>query len=96
GPSAGVTMLAALVSLITKKKIRSRLAMSGEITLRGDVLPVGGIKEKVIAARRAGIRTLILPKWNEKDMEDVPEHIQSLMEFSFTDNMKEVLDIALT
>ncbi|MCG8615334.1 MAG: endopeptidase La, partial [Desulfobacterales bacterium] len=85
GPSAGVTMLTALASLITGKKVRPRLAMTGEITLRGEVLPVGGIKEKVIAAHRAGMRHLVLPKWNEKDMEDVPEHIQSLMEFSFTD-----------
>ncbi len=95
GPSAGVTMLTALASLITHRRVKSRLAMTGEITLRGEVLPVGGIKEKVIAARRAGIRTLILPQWNEKDMEDVPEDIRSSMAFIFTDKMEEVLDIAL-
>ncbi|MCG8684887.1 MAG: endopeptidase La [Desulfobacterales bacterium] len=95
GPSAGVTMLTALASLITKRKVKPRLAMSGEITLRGEVLPVGGIKDKVIAAHRAGIRRLILPQWNEKDMEDVPDHIQSTMEFFFTDKMEDVLDIAL-
>ncbi len=95
GPSAGVTMLTALASLITDKKVRPRLAMTGEITLRGEVLPVGGIKDKVIAAHRAGIRTLILPQWNEKDMEDVPVHIQSTMEFFFTDKMEDVLNIAL-
>jgi len=96
GPSAGVTMLAALASLITGRKIRSRMAMTGEITLRGEVLPVGGIKEKVIAAHRAGIKRLILPQWNKKDMEDVPGHIQSAMEIFFTDKMKDVLDIVLT
>ncbi len=95
GPSAGVTMLTALASLITKRKVKPRLAMSGEITLRGEVLPVGGIKDKVIAAYRAGIQRLILPQWNEKDMEDVPDHIQSTMEFFFTDKMEDVLDIAL-
>lgn len=95
GPSAGVTMLTALASLITDKKVRPRLAMTGEITLRGEVLPVGGIKDKVIAAHRAGIRTLILPQWNKKDMEDVPTHIQSTMEFFFTDKMEDVLNIAL-
>lgn len=95
GPSAGVTMLTALASLISGKKVRPRLAMTGEITLRGEVLPVGGIKDKVIAAHRAGIRTLILPQWNEKDMEDVPTHIQSTMEFFFTDKMEDVLNIAL-
>ncbi len=94
GPSAGVTMLTALSSLITQKS-KSRLAMTGEITLRGEVLPVGGIKDKVIAAHRAGIRSLILPLWNEKDMEDVPEHIKSTMTFYFTDKMIEVLDTAL-
>ncbi len=96
GPSAGVTMLTALASLITQRKVRPRLAMTGEITLRGEVLPVGGIKEKVIAAHRAGIRSLILPQWNQKDMEDVPDHIQSAMEIFFTDKMNDVLDIALT
>ena len=95
GPSAGVTMLTALASLITGRKVRPRLAMTGEITLRGEVLPVGGIKEKVIAAHRAGIRTLILPQWNEKDMEDVPDHIQSAMEIFFTDKMEDVLNTAL-
>jgi len=95
GPSAGVTMLTALSSLITNRKVRPRLAMTGEITLRGEVLPVGGIKDKVIAAHRAGIRSLILPQWNEKDMEDVPADILSCMEFFFTDKMEAVLDIAL-
>ncbi|HAR33203.1 MAG TPA: endopeptidase La, partial [Desulfobacter sp.] len=95
GPSAGVTMLTTLASLITKRKVKSRMAMTGEITLRGEVLPVGGIKDKVIAAHRAGIRSLILPLWNEKDMEDVPEHIKSTMTFYFTDKMTDVLNTAL-
>jgi ATP-dependent Lon protease len=91
GPSAGVTMLAALVSLITGKKVRPRLAMTGEITLRGEVLPVGGIKEKIIAAHRAGVRSVMLPLWNQKDMEDVPRHIQDQMSFSFTDKMEDII-----
>ncbi|MBU0973065.1 MAG: endopeptidase La [Proteobacteria bacterium] len=94
GPSAGVTMLTALASLISGKRVKPRLAMTGEITLRGEVLPVGGIKEKVIAAHRAGIKTLILPLWNEKDMEDVPDHIKDTMAFVFTDNMEDVLNRA--
>ncbi len=95
GPSAGVTMLTALVSLISGRQVKPRLAMTGEITLRGEVLPVGGVKEKVIAAHRAGIRTLILPLWNEKDIEDVPAHIKDHISFIFTDKMEEVLNKAL-
>jgi ATP-dependent Lon protease len=95
GPSAGVTMLTALVSLMTHKKIKKDLAMTGEITLRGQVLPVGGIKEKVLAAHRAGINTLILPKWNEKDLEDIPEKVKKEITFHFVDKMKKVLNIAI-
>ena len=95
GPSAGVAMLTALMSLIVGKPVQKRLAMTGEITLRGDVLPVGGIKEKVIAAQRSGIRSIILPKWNEKDIEDVPENVKKKIKFFFTDKMEEVLKIAL-
>jgi len=94
GPSAGVTMLTALVSLISGKQVRPMLAMTGEITLRGDLLPVGGVKEKVIAAHRAGIKNLILPLWNKKDMEDVPAHIKDNMAFFFTDKMEDVLNKA--
>ncbi|MEE8540700.1 MAG: S16 family serine protease, partial [Desulfobacterales bacterium] len=96
GPSAGVTMLTALTSLLTNKKIRRDLAMTGEITLRGQVLPVGGIKEKVLAAHRAGIKTLILPKWNEKDLQDIPKKVQKEIEFHFADKMMDVLRIALS
>ncbi|MCG8531284.1 MAG: endopeptidase La, partial [Desulfovibrionales bacterium] len=95
GPSAGITMLVALISLVSGRSVRPRLAMSGEITLRGELLPVGGIKEKVIAAHRAGIRTLILPRWNEKDMEDVPLHMKEKMEFLFTHRMGDALTLAL-
>jgi len=95
GPSAGVTMLTALVSLLTKKTIRKDLAMTGEITLRGQVLPVGGIKAKVLAAHRSGIKTLILPKWNEKDLEDIPEKVKKEIDFHFVDKMMDVLKIAL-
>jgi len=95
GPSAGVTMLTALTSLFTNQTIKKDLAMTGEITLRGQVLPVGGIKEKVLAAHRAGIKTLILPKWNEKDLEDIPQEVRDKIEFHFVDKMKDVLNIAL-
>ncbi len=95
GPSAGVTMLTALVSLLTKKTIRKDLAMTGEITLRGQVLPVGGIKEKVLAAHRAGIKTLIMPKWNEKDLEDISEKVKKEIDFHFVNKMMDVLKIAL-
>ncbi len=95
GPSAGVAMLTCLTSLMTGRVVKKRLAMSGEITLRGEVLPVGGIKEKVIAAHRAGIKKIILPLWNQKDMEDVPDYIKNSIEFYFVDKMEEVLDLAL-
>ena len=95
GPSAGVTMLTALASLITGKKVKEDFAMTGEITLRGLVLPVGGIKEKVLAAHRAGSKTIILPKWNKKDLADIPQKVQKDINFFFVDEMLEVLDIAL-
>jgi len=95
GPSAGVTMLTALASLLTDKTVASDLAMTGEITLRGQVLPVGGIKEKILAAHRAGIKAVILPKWNEKDLEDVPKKVRTALQFHFVDTMDEVIRIAL-
>jgi ATP-dependent Lon protease len=96
GPSAGVTIMTALASLATRRPVRGDLAMTGEITLRGKVLPVGGIKEKVLAAHRAGIRSLILPARNERDLEDVPEELRRQLEFIFVDDAEEVLRHALT
>ena len=95
GPSAGVTMLSALVSLLTGRTIKKDLAMTGEITLRGQVLPVGGIKEKVLAAHRAGIKSIILPAWNSKDLDDIPKKVQKDIAFHFTDKMLDVLKLAL-
>jgi ATP-dependent Lon protease len=95
GPSAGVTMLTALVSLLTNRRIRKDLAMTGEITLRGQVLPVGGIKEKMLGAHRAGIKTIILPAANEKDLIDVPEKVRNAITFHPVAQMREVLKIAL-
>ncbi len=95
GPSAGITMFVALVSLLTNCPIRNDVAMTGEITLRGLVLPVGGIKEKVLAANRAGINTVILPKKNEKDLEEIPERIRKEMHFKFIQRMDEAIELAL-
>jgi ATP-dependent Lon protease len=96
GPSAGVTMLTALASLLTQKKIDKDLAMTGEITLRGQVLPVGGIKEKVLAAHRAGIKKIIMPKANEKDLEEISKKVQKEISFLFVDKMMDVLHLALS
>jgi ATP-dependent Lon protease len=87
-------MLTALASLLTNKTIRKDLAMTGEITLRGQVLPIGGLKEKVLAAHRAGIKTIIIPKMNEKDLYDVSEEIQKKIDFKPVERMQEVLKIA--
>ncbi|MCX5848907.1 MAG: endopeptidase La [Deltaproteobacteria bacterium] len=95
GPSAGVTMLTALTSLLTNRKVKKNLAMTGEITLRGAVLPVGGIKEKVLAAYRAGIKTLLLPAWNRKDIEDIPANVRKNISFHFIKDMMEVVKLAL-
>ncbi|MGZ6175387.1 MAG: endopeptidase La [Candidatus Binataceae bacterium] len=95
GPSAGVTIAASLASLLSARPVRSDVAMTGEITLRGKVLPVGGVKEKVLAARRAGIKTVILPRRNESDLEDIPEEARKEMEFVFVDTVDEVLRHAL-
>lgn len=95
GPSAGITILTALTSIFMNKKVKSNIAMTGEITLRGKVLPVGGIKEKILAAKRAGIKEIILCKSNQKDIEDInPDYLVGL-EFHYVDTMMEVLDIAL-
>ena len=95
GPSAGVTMFTAITSLLTGRPVRSDVAMTGEITLRGLVLPVGGIKAKVLAAKRSGITTVILPKKNEKDLEEVPDQVKKDMKFHFVQKMDEVIQIAL-
>lgn len=95
GPSAGVTLLTALTSLVTKRRVKNGLAMTGEITLRGLVLPIGGVKDKVLAASRAGIKEVILPARNEKDLEDVPEYVRRRMKLHFVKHMNEVLAIAL-
>jgi ATP-dependent Lon protease len=95
GPSAGVTMATALVSLLTGTPVRKDVAMTGEITLRGQVLPVGGIKEKVLAANRAGLTTVILPKRNEGDLEDVPEIVRQKMAFVFAERVDDVIKTAL-
>ncbi|MBI5779544.1 MAG: endopeptidase La [Planctomycetes bacterium] len=95
GPSAGVTIGVALTSLFTNKPIRNDVSMTGEITLRGKILPVGGIKEKVIGARRAGIKTIILPRENEKDLKEIPEHILKGLNFRLIDNLEDALKIAL-
>jgi ATP-dependent Lon protease len=96
GPSAGVTMLTSLYSIITGRKVKKNLAMSGEITLRGQVLPVGGIKEKILAAKRAGIKEIILCKDNEKDILEIPQEFIKGLTFHYVDQMEEVLDIAIT
>ncbi|MGD0338131.1 MAG: endopeptidase La [Bacteroidota bacterium] len=95
GPSAGVTMLTALVSLLTDRHVRNDLAMTGEITLRGTVLPIGGVKEKVLAAARAGITTVVLPDRNRADVEEIPENVRQSINFFFVKEMGEVLKIAL-
>lgn len=95
GPSAGVTMATALVSLISKRPVRSDVGMTGEITLRGQVLPVGGIKEKVLAAHRSGLKTVVLPKRNKADLEDLPKEVLKEVEFKFVDVVDQVINIAL-
>lgn len=96
GPSAGVTLMTAMVSVLSDRMVKDRYAMTGEITLRGHILPVGGIKEKVIAANRAGIRNVILPDKNKKDIdEDIPAEVKKEMTFHFLDDMLDVLDLAL-
>ncbi len=95
GPSAGITMVTALASLLTGRRVRPALAMTGEVTLRGKVLPVGGIKEKVLAARRAGVETVILPKRNENDLVDVPVLLRRDLQFHFVEDVDEVLALAL-
>jgi ATP-dependent Lon protease len=95
GPSAGITMATALVSLITGRPVRDDVAMTGEITLTGQVLPIGGLKEKALAAQRSGIGTVIAPKLNEGDVDDIPEHLRRRIDFAFVEEIAQVLERAL-
>ncbi len=95
GPSAGVTIATALVSALTKRPVRREVGMTGEITLRGRVLPIGGVKEKTLSAHRAGLTTIILPKENERDIEDIPESVREELTFKLVSDAEEVLEIAL-
>jgi ATP-dependent Lon protease len=95
GPSAGITMATAMISAFTGRLARRDVAMTGEITLRGEVLPIGGVKEKVLAAREAKIKTIILPRLNRRDVLQVNPRILHGIEFSYVDNVDQVLDIAL-
>jgi ATP-dependent Lon protease len=95
GPSAGIAIATALVSALTGTPTREDVAMTGEITLLGNVLPIGGLNEKVVAARRAGVKIVILPKLNEKDLQELPEHIRESVQFKLVETMDEVLDVAL-
>jgi ATP-dependent Lon protease len=95
GPSAGVTMVTAIASLLMKRSVRNDTAMTGEINLSGEVLPIGGVREKVLAAHRVGIKRVLLPQQNEKDLADVPEDVRQQMEFIFCDRIEEILDNAL-
>ena len=95
GPSAGVAMFTALVSLLTNRTVRSDTAMTGEISLRGLVLPVGGIKEKVVAAARAGLATVILPARNRKDYEEIPESARNALHFLWAERVEDVIEAAL-
>jgi ATP-dependent Lon protease len=95
GPSAGVTMVTALASLLTGRPVRSDVAMTGEVTLTGQVLPIGGLKEKALAAQRSGIRVVIAPELNEQDVDDIPAHLRRSLEFVFVSSVDEVLETAL-
>jgi ATP-dependent Lon protease len=95
GPSAGITMATAIVSLLTEKPVKPKLAMTGELTLRGDILPIGGLKEKSLAAYRAGVETLIVPKENQKDMVEIPDEIRKKLKLIFVETMDQVLEVAL-
>jgi ATP-dependent Lon protease len=96
GPSAGITMVTALVSLLTERSVRSEVGMTGEISLQGQVLPIGGLKQKILAAHRAGLKTVIFPKRNEADLDDVPEDIREEMTFHMAECLDEVLEHALS
>jgi ATP-dependent Lon protease len=96
GPSAGVAMFTALASLLTQRPVRSDVAMTGEISLRGLVLPIGGVKEKVLAALRAGIKTVMLPARNRRDLEDIPAEAREKLEFVWLEHVDDALKVALS
>ena len=96
GPSAGITMLTSLVSLLTQKRVKKNLAMTGEITLRGKVLPVGGIKEKILAAKRSKIKEIIICEENKKDVEEINDSYLKGLKFHFVKEMKDVIEISIT
>ena len=95
GPSAGITMATALVSVLAQRPVRKDVAMTGEITLRGNVLPIGGVKEKVMAARRARIKKVIMPEPNKRDLEDLPKEVLDDLKFIFVENVRQVFEEAL-
>ena len=95
GPSAGITIATALVSAFTGRKVRKDVGLTGEITLRGRILPVGGVREKVLAAHRVGLKTIILPRRNKKDLVEVPKRARAELEIVSVDHMDKVLDVAL-
>ena len=94
GPSAGITMATAILSAVTDRKVRADIAMTGEVTLRGRVLPIGGLKEKILAAKTAGVKTVLVPKENEKDVEEISKEIKSGVEIIFVEKMSEVIERA--
>jgi ATP-dependent Lon protease len=95
GPSAGITMFTSLVSIFTQRKVKAKLAMTGEITLRGKVLPVGGIKEKILAAKRSGIKEIIMSSKNKRDIDEIEQHYLKGLSFHFVENVDEVVQVAL-
>jgi ATP-dependent Lon protease len=95
GPSAGITMTTALVSMLSGRPVKAGVGMTGEVTLQGRVLPIGGVKQKVLAAQRAGLDTVVLPRRNGPDLDDVPEAVRDVMTFHLVDDVREVLDLAL-
>jgi ATP-dependent Lon protease len=95
GPSAGITIATALLSVLTGRPVRRRVAMTGEITLRGDVLPIGGVKEKVLAARGAGVTSIVMPRLNERDLTEIPDHLKEGLTFHFADSVDDALALAL-
>jgi ATP-dependent Lon protease len=95
GPSAGVAMATAIISILTGRSVRKDVGMTGEVTLRGKAMEIGGVKEKVLAAHRADVKTIVLPKDNEKDLEEIPNNIRKDLKFIFADDVDDVLDAAL-